>query len=378
MSDRIDQIKNPRRIVVKIGTNVLIDDSGQLDLELIENLVSDIASVHQQGIEVVIVTSGAIAFGANMLGIDMENQDVRSKQALAAVGQSRLMHAYEQIFETHNIVVAQALISRSDITDREGYLNVRNTLVTLMDFNTVPIINENDVVALEEIGVKVFGDNDNLSSMVSNLIDADLLILLSDIDGLHTMDPHRHPDAELVLEVDTIDESIEAMAGISHSSRIKGGMQAKLDAIKLATASGIAVVLVNGRNPSVVSAVLAGKNVGTFFKSSSTKMESRKRWMLSGLSNACKIVVDFGAANALLQGKSSLLPAGISEVVGVCKRGDIISIENMNGKHIACGITGYDSEDISVMKGLHSDDILKILGYYYGEEIIHRNNMVLL
>jgi glutamate 5-kinase len=261
MSDRIDQIKNPRRIVVKIGTNVLIDDSGQLDLELIENLVSDIASVHQQGIEVVIVTSGAIAFGANMLGIDMENQDVRSKQALAAVGQSRLMHAYEQIFETHNIVVAQALISRSDITDREGYLNVRNTLVTLMDFNTVPIINENDVVALEEIGVKVFGDNDNLSSMVSNLIDADLLILLSDIDGLHTMDPHRHPDAELVLEVDTIDESIEAMAGISHSSRSKGGMQAKLDAIKLATASGIAVVLVNGRNPSVVSAVLAGKNV---------------------------------------------------------------------------------------------------------------------
>ena len=339
MSDRIDQIKNPRRIVVKIGTNVLIDDSGQLDLELIENLVSDIASVHQQGIEVVIVTSGAIAFGANMLGIDMENQDVRSKQALAAVGQSRLMHAYEQIFETHNIVVAQALISRSDITDREGYLNVRNTLVTLMDFNTVPIINENDVVALEEIGVKVFGDNDNLSSMVSNLIDADLLILLSDIDGLHTMDPHRHPDAELVLEVDTIDESIEAMAGISHSSRSKGGMQAKLDAIKLATASGIAVVLVNGRNPSVVSAVLAGKNVGTFFKSSSTKMESRKRWMLSGLSNDCKIVVDFGAANALLQGKSSLLPAGISEVVGVCKRGDIISIENMNGKPIACGIT---------------------------------------
>ena len=226
MSDRIDQINNPGRIVVKIGTNVLIDDSGQLDLALIESLVSDIASIHEQGIEVVIVTSGAIAFGANMLGIDMENQDVRSKQALAAVGQSRLMHAYEQIFETHNIVVAQALISRSDITDREGYLNVRNTLVTLMDFNTVPIINENDVVALEEIGVKVFGDNDNLSSMVSNLIDADLLILLSDIDGLHTKDPHQHPDAELVLEVDTIDESIEAMAGVSHSSRSRGGMQA--------------------------------------------------------------------------------------------------------------------------------------------------------
>ena len=378
MSDRMDQINNPSRVVVKIGTNVLIEDSGQLDLDLMTLLVSDIARIHNQGIEIVIVTSGAIAFGANMLGIDIASQDIRSKQALAAVGQSKLMHTYEQIFETHDIVVAQALISKSDITDREGYLNIRNTLITLIGFNTVPIINENDVVALEEIGVKVFGDNDNLSSMVANLVDADLLILLSDIDGLHTMDPHQHPNAELLLEVDIIDETIEAMAGDTHSPRSKGGMQAKLDAIKLATTSGIAVVLVNGRTESVVSSVLDGKNIGTFFRPSSTKMESRKRWMISGLSSQCKIVVDAGASEALFRDKSSLLPAGVRKVVGDFKRGEIISIDDIEGKSIACGITGYDSKDISVIKGLHSDDIFRILGYDYGEEIIHRNNMVLL
>ena len=366
------------RIVIKAGTNVLTGGNDDLDLGIMSSLVRQISAMRMKGKDVLLVTSGAIAAGRQTFGNVNTGKDVPFRQVLAAIGQSRLMHIYEDMFSEHGITVAQALISRGDILNREGYLNVRNTILALLDLNVVPIINENDVVSVDELGVRVFGDNDSLSAMLSNLIDADILIVLSDISGLYTSDPHVYADAELITRVDKIDDAIEALAGTTHGVRGTGGMQAKLEAIKFATSSGVAVVIADGKKDEVIARIEVGENIGTFFSPTSSKMESRKRWMLSGLSNDCKIVVDFGAANALLQGKSSLLPAGISEVVGVCKRGDIISIENMNGKPIACGITGYDSEDISVIKGLHSDDILKILGYYYGEEIIHRNNMVLL
>lgn len=367
-----------RRIVVKAGTNVLTGGGDSLDLGMMALLVEQMADLHGRGIEVLLVSSGAIASGAQVLDTGGQREDIPSRQALAAVGQSRLMHTYEQLFEKHGITVAQALLSRENITDREGYLNVRNTLLALLDWKVIPIINENDVVAVEEIGVEVFGDNDNLSAMVSNLVDADLLIMLSDIDGLHTADPHEDPDAKLIPNVERVDEAIESLAGANHSSRSRGGMQAKLESVKLAAASGVAVALANGKESRVVTRLAAGEAVGTFFTPTGSKVESRKRWMLSGLSTRGRIVVDAGAADALRRSHGSLLPAGIKEVDGHFKRGDIILVVGSSGERVACGIAGYGSEDVAAIKGLRSDRIREALGYQYGEEVLHRNNMVLL
>ena len=367
-----------QRIVVKAGTNVLTGGSDSLDLGMMTLLVEQMADLHQMGVEVLLVTSGAIASGVQVLAIDRQREDIPSRQALAAVGQSRLMHTYEQLFQDHSITVAQALLSRENIMDREGYLNVRNTLLALLDWKVIPIINENDVVAVEEIGVDVFGDNDNLSAMVANLVDADLLIMLSDIDGLHTADPHEDPHAKLIPRVEKVDQAIEALAGANHSSKSRGGMQAKLEAIKLATASGVAVALVNGRENRVVPRLVSGESLGTFFAPTGSKVESRKRWMLSGLSTRGRIVVDAGAAQALRANHSSLLPAGIKDVDGDFKRGDIILVVGPGGERVACGIASYGSADVVAIKGLRSDRIREALGYQYGEEVLHRNNMVLL
>ncbi len=366
------------RIVVKAGTNVLTGGGDSLNEEIIASLVRQIASVRGLGAEVLIVSSGAIAAGVNILGVGRQGNDVPFRQVLAAIGQSRLMHVYEKLFEPHEIIVAQALLSRGDINDREGYLNVRNTLLSLIELKVVPIINENDVVAVEEIGQDVFGDNDSLSALVANLVDADLLVILSDIDGLHTSDPHRDPSAELIPVVEKVDGAIEGLAGSSHSIKSRGGMRAKLEAAKLATASGVSVALANGMVADVVSRLVAGENVGTFFLPTSSKMESRKRWMLSGLSNRGLIVVDNGAAEAIRAGNRSLLPAGVSSVDGEFQRGDIVLVVDQQGEKIACGISSYAASDVIVIKGLRSDAIYKALGHQYGQEILHRNNMVLL
>lgn len=366
------------RIVVKAGTNVLTGGGDSLNEEIIASIVRQIASVRGLGAEVLIVSSGAIAAGVNILGVGRQGNDVPFRQVLAAIGQSRLMHVYEKLFEPHEIIVAQALLSRGDINDREGYLNVRNTLLSLIELKVVPIINENDVVAVEEIGHDVFGDNDSLSALVANLVDADLLVMLSDIDGLHTSDPHQDPSAELIPVVEKVDGGIESLAGSSHSIKSRGGMRAKLEAAKLATASGISVALANGMVADVVSRLVAGESVGTLFLPTSSKMESRKRWMLSGLSNRGLIVVDNGAAEAIRAGNRSLLPAGVSSVDGEFQRGDIVLVVDQQGEKIACGISSYAASDVIVIKGLRSDAIYKVLGHQYGQEILHRNNMVLL
>ena len=288
-----------RRIVVKAGTNVLTGGGDSLHHEVIASLVGQLAAVHRQGVEVALVTSGAVAAGRHAIGVSRSGDDIPFRQVLAAVGQGRLMQTYEQEFEEHGITVAQALLSRRDILDREGYLNVRNTLLALLELNVIPIINENDVVAADELKDVGFGDNDNLSAMVANLIDADMLIVLSDIGGLYTADPHLDPDARLIPRVEVIDEATMAMAGPSHSSRSRGGMQSKLAAIKLAAASGVAVSLVSGKTDQVVSRLASGESIGTYFAPTASKMESRKRWMLSGLSTRGRIVVDDGAAEAL-------------------------------------------------------------------------------
>ena len=366
------------RVVVKLGTALLTAGTGHLDLEVMASLVGQAARLHQQGLEIILVSSGAIAAGRQKLGFSKERKGIPFKQVLASVGQNSLMHAYEQLFGWHNIIVAQALLTKTDMSDRAGYLNARNTLLALLELRVVPIVNENDVVAIDEIKEAKFGDNDNLSAMVANLVDADLLLLLGDIGGLYTADPRLDPQAKLIPKVEKIDPYIEDLARDTTSYHGTGGLMTKIEAAKLATSSGVAVVIADGREPEVIPRLVRGESVGTLFPPLTTKLESRKRWMLSGLGSWGRLGVDAGAAAAIKKGKGSLLPAGIKEVENEFHRGDVVDIVDSQGAHIARGITNYSSHDIQIIKGAHSDEILSLLGYEYGAEIVHRNNLVLL
>ena len=366
-----------KRVVVKAGTAILTGGSDHLDSDAMSDLVRQVAGLHSDGGEVLLLTSGAMATGRHILGLSQTRRDIPFRQVLSAVGQSRLMQVYEEMFAPYGIHVAQALLTRSALSDRLGYLNVRNTLLALLDMRVVPIINETDVVAVEEIGER-FGDNDTLSALVANIVDADLLAILTDTEGLYTADPHIDPNATLIRRVDTIDESIEALAGKNHPDYSQGGMPTKLEAARLATASGIPTVVCSGRERDVVLRLARGEEIGTLFTPSASRMESRKRWMLSGLSARGAIRVDPGAVRALTEKNSSLLPAGVREVRGSFQRGDAVYIADADGQQVACGIAGYGSKDVLRIKGLHSDQVLDVLGYYYGAEVVHRNNLVLI
>ena len=369
------------RIVVKAGTSVLTGDSQSLDLEILAELVGQIARLHAQGAEVLLVTSGAVAAGRQALSMAQERRDIPFRQVLAAVGQSRLMEVYQQLFSRHGILVAQALLTWKDLSDRQGYLNVRNTLLALLERRVVPVLNENDVVAPDEIG-EVFGDNDNLSALVANLVDADVLEILTNTEGLYTADPQVDSDARLIKRVDRVDSNIESLAGKHRNPDARGGMPTKVEAARLATSSGIAAIICNGRERDVLVRLAQGEEIGTLFLPTSTRMESRKRWMLSGLSNRGEIQVDQGAARALQQQNRSLLPAGVNGIQGAFQRGDIVYIvspgPDTEPQKLACGIANYSSQDIDTIKGVRSDRIQGILGYHYGQEVVHRNNMVLL
>ncbi len=366
------------RIVTKLGTNLLTGSTGQLDHDIMSKLVTQVAQLHRQGLELLIVSSGAIAAGRHKLGLTKELKGIPYKQVLASVGQSRLMQAYEQLLNQHGITVAQALLTKADLADRAGYLNTRNTLLALLELGVLCIVNENDVVAVDEIQESKFGDNDNLSAMVANLVDADLLIMLTDTAGLFTADPQQSPDAKLIPQVEVIDAEIEHLAADTPSRMGTGGMATKIEAAKLATASGITVVIANGNETDVILRLAAGEAIGTRFLPTSSKLESRKRWMLSGLSTRGKLIVDAGAALALKKQKRSLLAAGIKSVEGEFQRGDIVDIYDTGGSRLGCGITNYSSADINVIKGAHSGQIATLLGYDYGAEVVHRNNLVIL
>ncbi len=367
-----------KRIVAKFGTNLLTGGTGNLDLNIMSSLVQQVARLHSQGHEVIIVSSGAVAAGRQKLGISKERKDIPFKQVLASVGQSQLMNTYEQLFSRHNIIIAQALLTKSDLVDRAGYLNARNTLLALIELGVVCIVNENDVVATDELGELTFGDNDNLSAMVANLVDADLLALLTDIDGLYTADPQRDPKAKLIPRVEKIDAEIERLASNTSSPYAIGGMITKLEAAKLATASGVTMVIANGRKPDILTKIAQGKTIGTIFPARTTKLESKKRWMLSGLASKGKLIIDDGAVLALKKQNRSLLPAGVVDVDGKFQRGDVVDIFDSYGNRIGCGIPNYSAKDIAIIKGAHSDAISSLLGYEYGSEVVHRNNMVLL
>ena len=367
------------RVVVKAGTAVLTGGgNSSLDISVMARLADQIAQLRRMGMEVLLVTSGAIAAGRDALGQPRERRDVPFRQVMAAVGQGRLMHTYQELFSTHDIIVAQALLTRADIDDRQGYLNVRDSLLGLLEAGVVPIINENDVVAVEEIGAEVFGDNDTLSALVSNLVDADLLVILTDTPGLYTADPSLHPEARLIPRVDRVDQAIKDLANEERHPWSRGGMATKLEAARLATSWGVAVVIAGGDEKDILPDIVAGKERGTFFTPGASKMESRRRWLLSGLSTRGEIIVDDGASSALRSNNRSLLPAGVKEVRGEFSRHDAILIVDAQGVKIACGVTNYSSAEVTAIKGLRSDRIQDTLGHRYGDEIVHRNNLALL
>ncbi len=369
-----------RRIVAKFGTGLLTGAGERLDSNVMAELARQVAALHGRGVEVVIVSSGAIAAGRERLSLakDRQRKDMPFRQVLAAVGQSHLMQTYDQLFRAHEIVIAQTLLTRRDLADRVGYLNARNTLLALLELRALPIVNENDVVAVDEIADSHFGDNDNLSALVANLLDADLLVLLTDTGGLHTADPRRDPNAQLIARVERITPEIEQLAGDTETEHGVGGMITKLQAARLATAGGAAVVIADGRERDALERLARGDELGTLFPATGDRVESRKRWMLAGLSARGKIVVDAGAAKALTSQGKSLLPAGVREVAGPFARGDAVSIYDEAGRRLAIGITNYGHEDAAAIRGLRSDRIEERLGHEYGAELVHRNNLVVL
>ncbi len=366
------------RIVAKLGTSLLTGGGDCLNQDIMSRLVDQIAQLHRQGRELIVVSSGAIASGKHRLGLTGKVKGLPLNQVFFSVGQIRLMYVWEQLFAQHNITVAQALLTKADLSDRAGYLNARNTLLALLELRVLCIANENDVVAVDEIQGARFGDNDNLSAMVANLVDADLLVILSDIAGLHTADPRCEPDACLISQVDRIDSEIESLAASTTSGPGVGGMITKIEAARMATACGVTVVIADGREPDVILRLAAGEAIGTRFPPTSSKLESRQRWMLSGLSTRGGLVVDEGAALALRKQSRSLLAAGIKEVIGNFQRGDTVNLYDPQGTRLGCGVTNYNSSDIDVIKGAHSGRIAALLGYNYGSEVVHRNNLVML
>ncbi|MBT3189319.1 MAG: glutamate 5-kinase [Anaerolineae bacterium] len=365
---------NYKRIIIKIGTSVLTSGSPQLDRPKMINIVSECAELHKQGVEIIVVSSGAVAVGKHRLGFPELPGTMASKQLFAAVGQSRLMHVWEQLFEIYGLQVGQILLTRSDIEGRSRYLYARETLNALLAQGVIPIINENDAVATEEIKL---GDNDNLSAMVAMLADADLLIMLTDQPGLFTSDPTKNPDAKLIEEVNSIDEIMDVEISPSESGLGTGGMLTKLKAADYARRSGADVVIAAGAASNVISRVFQKDSVGTRFPAISTPLERRKRWILARAS-AGKIFIDSGAAQALVKNGRSLLSAGVLKVEGQFKRGETISILNQNNEELARAIAKYNNEDLDKIKGKQSDEITEILGYFYGAVAVHRNDLILL
>jgi glutamate 5-kinase len=361
------------RIVIKIGTSTLTGGSKKLNLPRIIALAQQVSALIQQGRQVALVSSGAIAAGRERLKYPDLPKSIPAKQMLAAVGQPRLMAVYEQLFGIYGRGVAQVLLTREDISDRKRYLNARGTIE---DQGVVPIINENDTVATDEISI---GDNDNLSALVANLIEADLLILLTDQAGLYTADPNKDRDARLIETIDTpeISESIWKAAGGSRTGLGTGGMLTKLQAAETARRSGTQVVISKGDLPDVLIRLAQGERIGTSILPAVDKLESRKRFMLTGARPRAFIRVDTGAAKALLAG-GSLLPVGVTGIQGFFERGDIVKVKETDGKEFAIGLTNYAETDLKKIMGRRSAEIEDLLGYAYGDEVIHHNNMTIL
>jgi glutamate 5-kinase len=364
-----------KRIVVKLGTSVLTGGARHLDHPRMVDLARQCAELYHRGHDMVVCTSGAVAAGRAHLNFPDLPATIVSKQLFAAVGQMRLLLLWERFFDIYGVGVGQILLTRADVEDRQRYLNARDAFSALLEHRIVPIVNENDAVATEEIKV---GDNDNLSALVATLVNADLLLMLTDQPGLFTADPRIYPDAQLIPEVHKIDDMLRLQAGGSNTGLGVGGMATKLTAANIARRAGADVVIAAGREPNVITRVAAGEAVGTRFPALETRLESRKRWILAGPRPAGVLVVDSGAVKALCKQGRSLLPAGILKIEGEFYRGDTVNILDMERHELARGLVAYDSNDLRQVAGCHSHEIAERLGYTYGDEAVHRNYMILL
>ncbi len=364
-----------RRLVVKVGSGLISSPGAGLDPERVGILADELARLVSDRREVVLVSSGAIAAGMARLGLKERPRSIPEKQAAAAVGQSALMWHYEQAFARHGIRVAQLLLTQEDISHRSRYLNARNTLMTLLKFGVLPIVNENDTVAVEEIKV---GDNDNLATLVAHLIDADLLALLTDMDGLYTGDPSRDPTARRIEIVTEVNEEIQRLVWDEAGTISIGGMSSKLQAAQKAASSGIPMVIASGREPGTLRRLLNGEPVGTYFLPRGDRLTARKRWIAFAVPPQGRLDVDAGARKALVERGKSLLPSGIVEVEGEFQAGEVVALAESNGKEFARGLVNYDAGEIRRITGAKSGDIERILGYKSFDEVIHRDNLVVL
>ena len=372
---RSEQLKNIKRIVIKIGSRILTGEEGDLDHAWISALAAEVSKLRRGGHEVIIVSSGAVAAGRTLLGMNGRPGSIPQKQAAAAVGQPRLMREYEEAFLSTGSRVAQILLTREDLADRQRFLNARATLDTLLEFGIVPVINENDTVAVEEIK---FGDNDNLSALVTNLVDAGLLVIMTDIDGFFDADPRQNPEAKLIPLVRSVTREMERAAGGSGSSVGTGGMATKLAAAKKAGRSGAATLIINGKDPDILSRMFSGEECGTMVLPETISLTSRKHWIAFTLRPHGKVFVDEGAGRVLRQEGRSLLASGVTRVEGSFERGSCIRVCDHEGNEFARGIADYSSSEAERIMGHKSLEIEEILGYRYGDELIHRDNLVLL
>jgi glutamate 5-kinase len=346
-------LSRARRVVVKVGSGLVTTPGEGPSSETIARLAGDLAAAVQDRREIALVSSGAIATGVARLGLKGRPQSIPEKQAAAAVGQSALMWEYEQAFKKHGIPVGQVLLTGQDISDRSRYLNARNTLLALLDYGVLPVINENDTVAVDEIKV---GDNDNLAALVAHLIDADLLVLLTDVDGLYTGDPRRDPAARRLETVEAVTDDIQKMAG----------------------ASGIPMVIASGREAGVLQRLLKGEPVGTYFQPRDDRLAARKRWIAFAVPPQGRLTVDAGAKKALTERGTSLLPSGLVEVSGEFHAGEVVALTQPDGQEFARGLVNYDAGELRRIRGTKTKDIEKALGYKGVDEVIHRDNLVIL
>jgi glutamate 5-kinase len=368
-------LTHSRRIVVKVGSSLVTNQGTGLDMDALGNWAQQIATLRTQGCEVVLVSSGAIAEGMQRLGWKQRPSAVHELQAAAAVGQMGLVQAYESCFRRHQLNAAQVLLTHADLADRERYLNARSTLRTLLKLGVIPIINENDTVVTDEIK---FGDNDTLGALVANLIEADVLIILTDQDGLYTADPRKDPAATLISEARAGDAVLETMAGGAGSHIGRGGMLTKVLAAKRAARSGAHTAIASGHERDVLPRLLQGESIGTLLTATALSLDARKQWLADHLQVSGRISLDAGAVKALRVDGKSLLSIGVTQISGEFQRGAVVAILDENGRDIARGLTNYNADEARSIAGKASGEIESILGYVDEPELIHRDNLVLL
>ena len=362
-----------KRVVIKIGSGVISNSSG-LEEDRVAALSTDICHLLDRGLEVVVVSSGAISAGKGQLGITGRPQTIPQKQAAAAIGQTQIILKYKETFQNQTHNVAQVLLTRDDLSNRRRYLNARNTVLTLLEYGVTPIINENDTVVVDEIR---FGDNDNLSALVTSLVEADLLIILSDVDGLYDRDPAENPQAELIPLVERITPEIEAMGGKSNGDIGVGGMNSKLKAVKRAALSGVGTVIANGRSANILSRIFSGEETGTYFLPAQSKLTAKKHWIAFSKKPRGKLLIDEGGQRAVIKYGKSLLPSGLCGVEGGFERGDAVRLCNLDGEEFARGVISYSLAETLQIIGKQSSEIETILGYKYRDEVVCRDNLVL-